>query len=80
MSHPNIIIALILASVLAACTDADVSKEVFRDDEAEQAAATRAGFQKLIEDYRTGLRGPGRPCQGPCLPAGLFRCKGSHSE
>ena len=54
MSHPNIIIALILAGVLAACTDADVSKEVFRDDEAEQAAATRAGFQKLIEDYRTG--------------------------
>ena len=54
MSYPNIIFALVLAGALAACTDADISKEVFRDDETEQAAATRAGFQKLVEDYRTG--------------------------
>ena len=54
MSYPNGIYALVLAGVLAACTDADISEEVFRDDEAEQAAATRAGFQKLVEDYRTG--------------------------
>ena len=54
MSRPKVIIALVLIGALAACTDADVSQEVFRDDEGEQAAATRAGFQKLVEDYRTG--------------------------
>ena len=54
MSYPKVIFALVLSGVLAACTDADVSKEVFRDDEAQQAAATRAGFQKLVADYRTG--------------------------
>ena len=53
-SYLRAVFVLVLTGVLAACTDADVSKEVFRDDEAEQAAATRAGFQKLIEDYRTG--------------------------
>ena len=53
-SYLRAVFVLVFTGVLAACTDADVSKEVFRDDEAEQAAATRAGFQKLIEDYRTG--------------------------
>ena len=54
MSYPKVIFALVLSGVLAACTDTDVSKEVFRDDEAQQAAATRASFQKLVADYRTG--------------------------
>ena len=76
MSHPNIIIALILASVLAACTDADVSKEVFRDDEAEQAAATRAGFQKLIEDYRTGYVARGAHAKAHACLRAYFDVKG----
>ena len=45
--------ALVLAGVLAACSDVDVSKEVLRDDEAEQGEATRVAFQQLVEDYRT---------------------------
>lgn len=49
----RVISKLVLAGVLASCSDVDVSKEVFREDEAEQGEATRAGFQKLVEDYRT---------------------------
>lgn len=49
----RVVPALVLAGILAACTDTDVSKEVLRDDEAEQGEATRAAFQKLVEDYRT---------------------------
>ena len=44
---------LVFAVILAACTDADIAQEVFREDEAEQGEATRAAFQKLVEDYRT---------------------------
>lgn len=44
---------LLLAVILTACTEVDVSKEVFREDEAEQGGATAASFRKLVEDYRT---------------------------
>ena len=49
----RVISVLVLAGALAACSDVDVSKEVFREDEAEQGEATSTGFQKLVEDYRT---------------------------
>ena len=49
----RVVPALVLAGILAACTDTDVSKEVLRDDEAEQGEATRAAFQELVENYRT---------------------------
>lgn len=44
---------LLFAVILTACSEVDVSKEVFREDEAEQGEATRAAFQQLVEDYRT---------------------------
>lgn len=44
---------LVLAGVLAACSEVDVSEEVFRDDEAQQGEAARAGFEKLVDEYRT---------------------------
>ena len=80
MSYPNVIFALVLAGVLAACTDADVSKEVFRDDEAEQAAATRAGFQKLIEDYRTGYVARGAHAKAHACLRAYFDVQERHSE
>ena len=49
----RVVPALVLAGILAACADADISKEILRDDEAEQAEATRTSFQQLVEDYRT---------------------------
>lgn len=48
------VLALVLAAAVAGCTETDVSKETLRDDEAAQAEATRAGFEKLVEAYRTG--------------------------
>ena len=45
--------ALVLAAAVAGCTETDVSQEVLRDDEVEQGEATRAGFEKLVEAYRT---------------------------
>ena len=45
---------LLFTIALAACSEVDVSKEVFREDEAEQGEATRASFVKLVEEYRTG--------------------------
>ena len=49
------IATLVLAGVMASCADEpDTGVEVLRDDEAEQAEATRAGFEKLVEKYRTG--------------------------
>ena len=53
MKHLRVVFVLVLAVVLAACSEVDISEEVFRDDEAEQGEATRAAFQKLVEDYRT---------------------------
>ena len=49
----GVVPALALAGVLVACADADVGREVFRDDETQQGEATSAAFQKLVEDYRT---------------------------
>ena len=53
MKHLRVVFVLVLAGALAACSEVDVSEEVFRNDEAEQGEATRAAFQKLVEDYRT---------------------------
>ena len=53
MNHLRLLQTLLLAAVLTACTEVDVSKEVFREDEAEQGEATGASFRKLVEDYRT---------------------------
>ena len=49
----RVVSALVLAGILAGCTETDVSQEVLRDDEAEQGEATRASFEKLVEAYRT---------------------------
>ena len=45
--------ALVLAGLLMGCSDVDVSKEVLRDDEAQQGEATRAHFIKLVDEHRT---------------------------
>ena len=50
----RVVLALALAGILAGCTETDVSQEILRADEAEQGEATRAGFEKLVEAYRTG--------------------------
>ena len=55
MNHPRVLSGLVLAAVLAACSEVDISKEVLRDDEAEQGEATEAAFRKLVEDYRTSF-------------------------
>ena len=44
---------LLIAVILTACTEVDVSEEVLREDEAEQGEATGAAFRKLVQDYRT---------------------------
>ena len=49
----RVVHVLALAGILAGCTETDVSMEVLRDDEAQQGEATRAGFEKLVEEYRT---------------------------
>ena len=49
----RVVSALVLAGILAGCTETDVSHEVLRDDEVEQGEATRASFEKLVEAYRT---------------------------
>ena len=79
-SYLRAVFVLVLSGVLAACSDADVSKEVFRDDEAEQAAATRAGFQKLIEDYRTGYVARGAHAKAHACLRAYFDVQGGHSE
>ena len=49
----RVVPALALAGTLVACSETDVSVEVLRDDEAQQGEATRTGFEKLVEAYRT---------------------------
>ena len=53
IKYLRVVSVLVLAAVLAACSDVDVSEEVLRDDEVEQGEATEASFRKLVEDYRT---------------------------
>ena len=61
---------LVLAGMLAGCTDADVSREVLRADEAEQGEAARASFEKLVEAYRTGYAARGAHAKAhACLRA-----------
>ena len=52
-NYLRVIPVLALAGILVGCTKTDTGKEILRADEAEQGKATRAGFVKLVDEYRT---------------------------
>ncbi len=72
LSNPrfHLFLLLSLVSFIPACSHEEMSDEVLRDDEAEQAEATRQSFQRLIEKYKTTYVARGAHAKGhACLRA-----------
>ena len=54
MKLSRIFLTLAPVCLAVACTKVDHSQELLREDEAEQGEATRVGFVRLVDEYRTG--------------------------